>query len=542
MLREIVQKRNVSLTAPPRWLLEYLGIGGAASGESFTVEGSLKVTAVLAGFTILTEDTSSLPLILYRRLERGKERAVDHPYYDLLHNAPNPEMTSMVYRELQVGHMLGWGNFFAQMLWDDAGTVTELWPLNPARMEIFRQNGERRYLYYKDDGQRVAFRQQDILHIPAFGFDGIKGYSRISLAKNAVGLALAAEKYGSRFFANDARPTVVLKSPKPMKAEAQKNLRDSWNEIYRSAENAGKVAILEEGLDLATIGIEPEAAQFLQTRQFQVAEIARMFRIPPHMLGDVTNSTSWGTGIEQQELGYLAHTLRPWLVRVEQQLNKDLLLPAERYQYFFEHLADALLRTDIVSRMNAYAVAINNAILSPNEAREAENRNPYDGGDTYRYPLNTGAAGAQPGSPTSPQRIMPVLLDTAERVSRYESNELRDATSRWLGKGKEEKFRAWLDEFYTGELPSFIRRSFRPYVEAGMLDANDLQKAAAHSSAARQANITVLKTVEALGAVEGIDPDVFICDLLGTASASHDAEVADGGSRPPRLIVPEEEG
>jgi HK97 family phage portal protein len=403
MLSSIIQKRNVSLTAPPKWLLESLGLEGAASGVSVTVEGSLKVTAVLAGFTILTEDTSSLPLILYRRLDRGKERAVDHPYYDLMHSVPNPEMTSMVYRELQVGHMLGWGNFYAQMLWDEKGIVTELWPLNPARMEIFRQNGERRYLYYKDDGQRVAFRQQDILHIPAFGFDGIKGYSRISLAKNAVGLALAAEKYGSRFFANDARPTVVLKSPKPMKPEAQKNLRDSWNEIYRSAENAGKVAILEEGLSLDTIGIEPEAAQFLQTRQFQVSEIARMFRIPPHMLGDVTNSTSWGTGIEQQELGYLSHTLRPWLVRVEQQYNKDLLLPAERIKYFYEHLVDALLRTDIKARMDAYAVAILNGILSPNEAREAENRNPYDGGDTYRFPLNTGAAGELEGNAPAPR-------------------------------------------------------------------------------------------------------------------------------------------
>src|SRR5512136_1907297 len=334
MLREIIQKRSVSLTSPPQWLLDSLGLGGAESGVSVSVEGSLKVTAVLSGFTILTEDTSSLPLILYRRLERGKERAVDHPYYSLMHDAPNPEMTSMVYRELQVGHMLGWGNFYAQMLWNDSGTVTELWPLNPSRMEIFRQNGERRYLYTTDTGQRVAFRQQDILHIPAFGFDGIQGYSRISLAKNAVGLAIAAEKYGSRFFANDARPTVVLKSPKATKPEAQKNLRESWNEIYRSSANAGKVAVLEEGLDLATIGIEPDAAQFLETRQFQVSEIARMFRIPPHMLGDVTNSTSWGTGIEQQELGYLSHTLRPWLVRIESQYNKDLLLQAERKKYF----------------------------------------------------------------------------------------------------------------------------------------------------------------------------------------------------------------
>ena len=505
MLRQIIHQRDVSITSPPQWLLESLGIGESASGINVSVEGSLKVTAVLAGFTILTEDTSSLPMILYRRLERGKERATDHPCYTLMHNAPNPEMTSMVYRELQVGHMLGWGNFFAQMLWDERGVVTELWPLNPSRMEIFRADGERRYLYQNDAGKRIAFRQQDLLHIPAFGFDGIRGYSRISLAKNAVGLAIAAEKYGSRFFANDARPTVVLTSPKPMKPEARKNLRESWNDTYRGAENTGKVAVLEEGLDIKTIGIEPDAAQFLETRQFQVSEIARMFRIPPHMLGDVTNSTSWGTGIEQQELGYLAHTLRPWLVRIEQQLNKDLLLPAERSKYYFEHLVDALLRTDIQSRMTAYATAIGNGILSPNEAREAENRNPYKGGDTYRFPLNMGEAGqGQPGK-VQPRSATPILLDIAERVARYETNEQRDAIARWQEKGKADKFTAWEEEFYTAELPSFIRRSFRPCVEAGMLDLDILTTVAARTAADRRANRTV---------IPALDPEAFICRLL----------------------------
>jgi HK97 family phage portal protein len=509
MLRQIIETRDVSVTAPPKWLLESLGAGTSDAGVSVTVEGSLRVTAVMAGFAILSEDTSSLPLILYRRLERGKERGTAHPYYSLMHDAPNPEMTSMVYRELQVAHMLGWGNFFAQMLWDDRGVVQELWPLNPSRMEIFRQNGERRYLYTNDQNQKVAFRQEDILHIPAFGFDGIRGYSRISLAKNAVGLAIAAEKYGSRFFANDARPTVIIKSPKPMKPAAQKNLIDSWNETYSGVGNSSKTAILEEGLDLTTIGIEPDAAQFLETRQFQIAEIARMFRIPPHMLGDVTNSTSWGTGIEQQELGYLSHTLRPWLVRIEQQLNKDLLLPAERKTYYFEHLVDALLRTDIQSRMNAYATAIGNGILSPNEAREAENRNPYTGGDTYRFPLNMGEAGK-----IQPRNVTPILLDTAERVARYENNELRDASARWLEKGKAEKFTAWTEEFYSGELPAFIRKAFRPYVEAGMVEVDILTAVAARTAAARGEDVN---SDMAAAIATGINPDIFINNLLGTS-------------------------
>jgi HK97 family phage portal protein len=513
MLRGIIQKRNVSLTSPPQWLFDALGLGGSEAGVNFSVEGSLKVTAVLAGFTILTEDTSSLPLILYRRLERGKERAVDHSYYSLMHDKPNDEMTSMVFRELILGHMLGWGNFYAQLLWNERGVVTDLWPLNPARMEIFRENGVRRYLYTNDREQRMAFRQEDILHIPAFGFDGVKGYSRITLAKNAVGLAMAAEKYGSKFFAHDARPSVVLTSPKPMKPEAVKNLRESWNEIYGGSGNNNRAAVLEDGLSIATLGINPEDAQFLETRQFQVSEIARMFRIPPHMLGDVTNSTSWGTGIEQQELGYLAHTLRPWLVRIESQLNKDLLLARERAQYFFEHLTDALLRTDITARMNAYAVAIMNGILSPNEAREAENRNPYDGGDEYRFPLNTGNAGGAPLPSASPQiksrfggNVTPILLDTAERMTRFEANELRDARSRWLEKGKDEKYQGWVEDFYGGELQKFIRRSFQPFVEAGMVEVDQLQATAEDTANKRRGS---------LSEAGGIDPDGFICELLG---------------------------
>lgn len=291
------ESRDV-LSNPPTWLLEYLNGGETAyTGESVSVTGSLKVTAVLAGLTILCEDTASLPLILYKRLERGKERAIRHPIYSLLHDMPNPEMTSMVFRELAMGHLVSWGNFYAQMIWDGRGTVRELWPFNPSRMEVFRDRDERKYIYTDTNGRKSAFRDEEILHIPAFGFDGLIGYSRISLARNAIGLSISAEKYGSKMFANDARPSVALKAKNRLTPEAQKNLRESWAQIYSGAGNAGKVAVLEQDLDIQEIGFPPEDAQFLQTREFQISEIARIFRIPPHMLGAVDRSTSWGSGI-----------------------------------------------------------------------------------------------------------------------------------------------------------------------------------------------------------------------------------------------------
>lgn len=466
------ENRDVSLTSPPRWLLDYLGTGETVTGESVTVVGSLSVPAVMGAFTILSEDTASLPLILYRRLERGKERAATNPYYALMHDAPNPEHTSMVFRELMMGHLLGWGNFYAQIIYDGRGRAVELWPLNPANMEVFRENGERKYLYTTDRGEKRAFRAVDILHIPAFGFDGLVGYSRIGMARNAISLAVSAEKYAGRVFQNDARPSVALKYPGTFKDEkVQQRLIDQWNQTYRGADRAGKAVVLEQGMDVATIGFPAKDSAFIEHQEWSVTQISRVFRIPPHMLGQVDRSTSWGSGIEQQELGYLSHTLRPWLVRIEQYLNKDLLLEAERKLYFYEHLTDGMLRTDIAARFAAYAQAITNGFMTRNEAREKENWNPLDGLDEPLVPLNMGKSDdpepeLEPATAedddSNDETVRAFVMDAAERCVRREVNEVTDAVKRWLDKGKPEKFTDWLEEFYKRDQAEFIRRTFVP--------------------------------------------------------------------------------
>lgn len=452
-------------------------MGDTVTGESVTVVGSLSVPAVLGAFTILSEDTASLPLILYRRLERGKERAINNPYYALMHDAPNPEHTSMVFRELMMGHLLGWGNFYAQIIYDSRGRVVELWPLNPANMEVFRdESGERKYLYTTARGDKRAFRAVDILHIPAFGFDGLVGYSRIAMARNSIAMAFSAEKYAGRVFQNDARPSVALKHPGKLDDETvYERLINQWNLTYRGAGNAGKAVILEEGMDVATIGFPPKDAMFIEQQEWSITQISRVFRIPPHMLGQVDRSTSWGSGIEQQELGYLSHTLRPWLVRIEQYLNKDLLLEADRRQYFYEHLTDGMLRTDIQARFAAYAQAIANGFMTRNEAREKENWNPIDGLDEPLVPLNMAKAGGDDMSNDAPMDESPddmpmsdsdtvraFVMDAAERCVRREMNEVNDAIKRWIDKGKPEKFMAWLEEFYKRDHAEFIQRAFAP--------------------------------------------------------------------------------
>lgn len=464
----LFEKRDVSLTSPPQWLIDALG-GGSQSyaGENVSPETALTVPTVLACLTVLAEDISSLPLILYRRLERGKERATDNPYYALLHDAPNPEHTAMVFRELLVGHLLAWGNSFSQIITDGRGRAVELWPLHPGRMEVGRENGRKKYLYTSVDNKKIAFRTEQILHIPAFGYDGLTGYSKISLARNAIGLSIAAQKYGSKFFKNDARPAIAIKLKNSLKTkESQDAFRSSWNQIYQGGENAWKVGLLEEGAEIQEIGIPPEDAQFIETQKWTVADMSRVFRIPPHMIGDVERSTSWGSGIEQQELGYLNHTLRPWLTRIEQQFNKDLLLSAERGQgLFYEHLTDGMLRTDTAARYQAYASAITNGWMTRNEARERENFNVLPDLDEPLVPLNMSKASEPDQSPDGKpvdSKTRGFVLDAARRILRREVNELIDAQKRWLEKGKADKFNAWLEQFYKRDHAQFILKTLEP--------------------------------------------------------------------------------
>ena len=356
--------------------------GSTTSGKTVNGRTALQTTAVYACVRILAETIASLPLHTYRYSPDGKAKAIDHPIYYLLHSEPNPEMTSFVFRETLMGHLLLWGNAYAQIIRDGRGRVVGLYPLLPNKMLVNRNDQGILYYQYEKDGQTFLLRNYEVLHIPGLGFDGLIGYSPIAMAKNAIGMALATEEYGAKFFANGASPGGVLEHPGVVKDPAR--IRESWNSVYQGSSNAHRVAVLEEGMKFQSIGIPPEQAQFLETRKFQINEIARIFRIPPHMIGDLEKSSF--SNIEQQSLEFVMYTLDPWVVRWEQAIQRALFSETEKRQYFAKFNVDGLLRGDYQSRMNGYAVGRQNGWLSSNDIRELENLNriPAElGGDLY---------------------------------------------------------------------------------------------------------------------------------------------------------------
>ena len=366
--------------------------GRTTSGKPVNERTAMQTTAVYACVRILAEAVASLPLHVYEYQDDGGKKLVhDHPLYYLLHDEPNPEMTSFVFRETLMSHLLIWGNAYAQIIRDGTGRVLGLYPLLPDKMDVQRDDrGNIYYVYSRNSDENPMFKEygdirlkaEDVLHIPGLGFDGLIGYSPIAMAKNAVGMTLACEEYGASFFANGANPGGVLEHPGVLKDPSK--VRESWNSVYRGVNNAHKIAVLEEGMKYQQIGIPPEEAQFLETRKFQINEIARLYRIPPHMIGDLDKSSF--SNIEQQSLEFVKYTLDPWVIRWEQSLQRSLLLPGEKGKYFIKLNVDGLLRGDYQSRMNGYAVGRQNGWFSANDIREMENMNPIpdeEGGSLY---------------------------------------------------------------------------------------------------------------------------------------------------------------
>ena len=364
--------------------------GNSSSGRRVNERSAMQMTAVYSCVRILSEAVAGLPLHLYQYKDSGgKEKAVEHPLYFLLHDEPNPEMTSFVFRETLMTHLLLWGNGYAQIIRNGKGEVIALYPLMPDRMTVDRDEKGRLYYEYQmteSDAKTmksgtVRLSPYDVLHIPGLGFDGLVGYSPIAMAKNAIGLAISAEEYGSKFFANGATPGGLLEYPGTVKNPDA--VRESWEKGF-SQHNSHKIAVLEEGMKYTPISISPNEAQFLETRKFQIDEIARIFRVPPHMVGDLEKSSF--SNIEQQSLEFVKYTLEPWLMRWEQAMSRALFSQEEKSAYFIKFNVDGLLRGDYASRMNGYATARQNGWMSANDIRELENldRIPAEqGGDLY---------------------------------------------------------------------------------------------------------------------------------------------------------------
>lgn len=366
--------------------------GRADSGERVDEKSAMQISTVYACVRLLSESVAGLPLHLYKYTGKNgeKEMATDHPLYKILYRQPNPEMTSFTFREVLMTSLLLWGNAYAQIIRDGKNGILALYPLSPENVEVDRDNGGNIYYIYHaytdeipgENNKDIILQREDMFHIPGLGFNGLVGFSPIAMMKNALGSTMAVEKFGSAFFRNGAQPSGVLEHPGTLKDPAK--IRENWSAVYGGANNAHKVAVLEEGMQYKPISLNPQDSQFLETKKFSVDEICRIFRVPPHMVQDLEHATF--SNIEHQSLDFVVHSLMPWLIRFEQGIVKDLLLEDEQDDYFPKFNVDGLLRGDYQSRMNGYATGFANGFLSPNDIRRLENLDPIPdelGGNVY---------------------------------------------------------------------------------------------------------------------------------------------------------------
>lgn len=483
-------------------LVDYLK---TSSGVTISEHSALSVTAVYSCINLISRHIGSMPLQVYENLGDGRKHpATEHPLHSILHTRPNPEMTAMSYRSTVQAHSLGWGTSYSDIDWTEGyRKIRALWPLSPDRI-VMRRNpssGELEYLYTLPGGEQRTLSSRDVLRINGLGFNGLSGYSPILQGKEAIGLAIAAEKHGSLFFSNGAIPGLALTHPGRLSPEAHDNLRKSWEDAHAGLDNKHRLAILEEGIKIEKIGIDPELAQLLETRRFQIEEIARLFNIPLHKISDLSRATF--NNIEHLSQEYLTDCLLPYAVQNEQSYNYDLFIPKDRGRYFAEHNFEGLLRGDSQARAEFYRTMFNIGAFSPNMILGKENMNPIgDEGDFHMVqlnmvPLKTYLNAPVPilPEPKTPialpptddntksrslldaranavksarlrlrDRHYPLFKETSAQIVTRETNTVKRYIEKYLRNGGKDVFTSHIDDFYTNTFPEYVRMKISPVV------------------------------------------------------------------------------
>ena len=376
-------------TTPEEISLALRSGGSSTSGANVTPDSAMKVSAVYACIRILSETVAQVPLLLYRRIgDEGRERATDHQLYPILHDAPNDYQTSFEFREMMQGHVSLRGNAYARKIYS-RGQLQELLPLHPDNVEAEGKNGRMLYKITDDMGRRTDRTSREIFHLRGMSSDGYLGMSPIQVARDIIGMTITTDQHGAQLFKNGAKPGGILKHPSHFKDKATRDrVRDSWDS-FTGGSNAGKTAVLEEGMEWTKVGMTSEDAQYLESRKFQISEIARIFRVPA-MLLQHDDKTSTFASAEQFMLSFIVHTMTPWFTRWEQAIRQQLLAPEDRQDgVMAEFLMDGLLRGDTKSRYEAYASAIDKGWLLKNEVRVRENLDPIDGLDEVQNDPNS---------------------------------------------------------------------------------------------------------------------------------------------------------
>lgn len=391
-------------------ILEAIGARNSSSGRAVTEQTSLGMPAVWRAVNLLAGTVASLPLHAYRSSEGGRTVQTTGRAASLL-ETPHPDMTRFELWETVMAHMLLWGNAYLWLGRNQLGQVVELWPIHPSRVKVGRTSETGRKVYQIDGGER-EHDDSSILHLPAFGYDGVCGVSPIRIAREGIGLALAAEEYGARLFGSGSLATGLLQTEQRLTPDQADILQERWKTKRAGLKSAHETIVLDRGATFTQLTIPPGDAQFIESRRFQISEVARMFGVPPHMLMDTEKSTSWGTGIEQQGIGFVVYTLRPWLTRTEQRITR-VLKPEPVYAKF---AVEGLLRGDSASRLAFYKGMWEIGALNTDEVRALEERGPVEGGDVRYRPLNMGTLGSsddEAGDPAATETAGPTDADTA---------------------------------------------------------------------------------------------------------------------------------
>lgn len=464
-------KRNRSRYKGWTNLDEYHG-RETSSGVNITEASIMGIPAVYACVRVLAESIASLPLLTFERLAGGdKERARDFSLYSILHDTPNPLMTSLELREMLVGHLALRGNAFC-LIERDMGDVVALWPLNPNKITVETKNRNLIYTYQQFERPEIKYHSEDILHIRGLSSDGIIGFSPLTMFRDTFGAAKAVEDYSANYFKNDASPGGILSTPNDLGKESGESLRQAWNAGFQGSGKKHKVAILGGDLKWEAVGINPQDSQMIESQKFSVVQIARIYRVPLNLIMDYERSTY--SNVTEQNRSFLTHTLTPWLTRIEQAMFRALLTEQEKKRYYIEHLTQDFLRADTKARYEAYEIGKRAGFLSTNEIRAFENMNQVEGGDTYEVKqpepqkksiknMRSQTRGIDNRDRVS-ENFKPLIKDAAVQVVSRESIQVKRATKKYNAGG--ESFRDWLANFYGEIIPEFIGKKIGPVLRS----------------------------------------------------------------------------
>lgn len=401
--------RNEVITSSDPRVLELFGVGRAASGVHLSPITAMQVSAVFACVRLIAGAIAAMPIHIYERTAEGRQRVEDAPLWWLLNEQPTARYTAGSHWESVVTHDLLRGDGFTFIRRGPMGDPRELIPLpwEAVRPDRVTTDSSDRLQYYVQDVRTYGVDQDDMLHFPGFGFNGVRGMSVIQwAARNAAGNALAMDEYSGRFFANGAHPSIILKAPGKMKDDQITSLQTAFAHKYAGLDNAHRLPlVLTEGLDAKEISLSAEDAQLLEARRFQVVDVARAFGVPPHMIGETSAATSWGTGIEAMSRGFVTYTLQTHLTRIEQELNRKLFRTAKR---FCEFNRDSLLEADTQAQANYFKAALGGpgsgpGWMTPDEIRRLKNMPPKGGkyGDIFYPEAQKGSGNGDPQTPAA---------------------------------------------------------------------------------------------------------------------------------------------